>query len=200
MKPSSGACSRSMLDENEFLSPYGIRSLSRHHAEHPFVFRRRRPGIPRGVPAGRVRQRHVRRQLQLARARSGCRSTALIIRALLQYYTYYGDDFKVECPTGSGKHDEPLSGRRGDLARPPWPASFCATRTAGGRSTAAPRNSRTIRTGATASCSTSTSTATTAPGSARATRPDGPASSRASCICSRPRRRSRSRKSASSVP
>ncbi len=36
-------------------------------------------------------------------ARSGCRSTRLIIRALLQYYGYYGNDFKVECPTGSGR-------------------------------------------------------------------------------------------------
>ena len=48
----------------------------------------------------------------------------LIIRALLQYYTYYGNDFTVECPTGSGRHDEPVPGRRGDL-RAGWPASSC---------------------------------------------------------------------------
>ena len=40
---------------------------------------------------------------------------ALIIRALLNFYLYYGDNFKIECPTGSGKHDEPLRGEQGDL-------------------------------------------------------------------------------------
>ena len=55
-----------MLDENEFLSPYGIRSLSKFHEQHPYRFPRRRPGVPGGLPAGRVEHRHVRRQLQLA--------------------------------------------------------------------------------------------------------------------------------------
>ena len=57
-----------MLDENEFLSPYGIRSLSRFHAEHPYRLQRRRPGVSRRLSAGRIRHGHVRRQLQLARA------------------------------------------------------------------------------------------------------------------------------------
>ena len=57
-----------MLDENEFLSPYGIRALSRHHAEHPYVFCGAGSGIPGGLPAGGVGHRHVRRQLELARA------------------------------------------------------------------------------------------------------------------------------------
>ena len=56
-----------MLDENEFLSEFGIRSLSRYHADHPVRHSRRRPGIPRRVSAGRIRHRHVRRQLELAR-------------------------------------------------------------------------------------------------------------------------------------
>ena len=56
-----------LLDENEFLGPYGIRSLSRYHLDHPFGFRGRRPGIQGAVPAGRIEHRHVRRQLQLAR-------------------------------------------------------------------------------------------------------------------------------------
>src|SRR5438046_2563634 len=55
-----------------------------------------------------------------------------------------------------------------------------------GRCTAAPAGSRRTRTGAISSCSTNTSTATTARGSARATRPDGRASSRVPCTCSRP--------------
>ena len=57
-----------MLDESEFFGPYGIRALSRYHAEHPYVFNVGRPGVPRRLPARRVRLRHVRRQLQLARA------------------------------------------------------------------------------------------------------------------------------------
>ncbi len=57
-----------MLDENEFLSPYGIRSISRYHAEHPYVFQvgdqeYRVPYLPAESDTG-----HVRRQLQLARA------------------------------------------------------------------------------------------------------------------------------------
>ncbi len=55
-----------MLDENEFLSPYGIRALSRFHAHHPYVFHVGRPGTPGRLPAGRIGQRHVRRQLELA--------------------------------------------------------------------------------------------------------------------------------------
>ncbi len=56
-----------MLDEQEFLSPFGIRALSRFHKRHPYTFRRRPSRVSRGVPAGRVGQRHVRRQLELAR-------------------------------------------------------------------------------------------------------------------------------------
>ena len=57
-----------MLDENEFLSPYGIRSLSRYHAEHPYVFIGGRSGISGELSAGGIGQRHVWRQLELARA------------------------------------------------------------------------------------------------------------------------------------
>ena len=57
-----------MLDEDEFLSPYGIRALSRHHAEHPFVFFAQGPGIPSELSSRGVGHRHVRRQLQLARS------------------------------------------------------------------------------------------------------------------------------------
>ena len=101
---------------------------------------------------------------------------ALIIRALLQYYLYYGDDFTVECPTGSGRQmnlyqvAEEIARRLGEhlpegQGRPP-PGLRRAR-----------RSSRRTRTGAIASCSTSTSTATTGPASAPATRPAGPGSS-----------------------
>jgi hypothetical protein len=56
-----------LLDENEFLSPYGIRSLSRFHADHPFSFWIDGPRVPRRVRAGES-DADVRRQLQLARA------------------------------------------------------------------------------------------------------------------------------------
>ncbi len=57
-----------LLDENEFLSPHGIRALSRYHAEHPYIFQIQGQEYRVRLPAGRVEHRHVWRQLQLARA------------------------------------------------------------------------------------------------------------------------------------
>ncbi len=91
-----------VLDENEFLSPYGIRSLSRYHAEHPFVC------MVRGQEY-RVDYLPSESDSGLFGGNSNWRGpvwfpiNALIIRALLQYYLYYGDNFKIECPTGSGQ-------------------------------------------------------------------------------------------------
>ena len=56
-----------MLDEDEFLGPHGIRAISRRHLDEPCVFRLGRPAVQRALPPRRVRHRHVRRQLQLAR-------------------------------------------------------------------------------------------------------------------------------------
>ena len=55
-----------MLDENEFLSPYGIRSLSKFHEQHPYRLPSERKGVPGGLSTGRIEHRYVRRQLQLA--------------------------------------------------------------------------------------------------------------------------------------
>ncbi len=55
-----------MLDENEFLSPYGIRSMSRYHLDHPFQLQGRRKGIQGSVPSRRVKYGHVWRQFKLA--------------------------------------------------------------------------------------------------------------------------------------
>ncbi|HTT37495.1 MAG TPA: glucosidase [Burkholderiales bacterium] len=91
-----------MLDENEFLSPYGIRALSRFHAEHPYVFRV-------GDQEYRVSYLPAESDTGMFGGNSNWRGpiwmpvNALIIRALLQYHTYYGNDFTVECPTGSGR-------------------------------------------------------------------------------------------------
>jgi hypothetical protein len=93
---------RTMLDEGEFLSPYGIRALSRYHVDHPFVFRVNGQDYSVGyLPA--------ESDSGMFGGNSNWRGpiwmpvNGLIIRALLHYYAYYGDDFKVECPTGSGR-------------------------------------------------------------------------------------------------
>jgi hypothetical protein len=91
-----------MLDKNEFLGPYGIRALSKFHEKHPFVFH--------------VQGQEYRVDYLPAESNTGMFGgnsnwrgpvwmpvNAMIIRALLNFYAYYGDNFKIECPTGSGR-------------------------------------------------------------------------------------------------
>ncbi len=91
-----------MLDENEFLSPYGIRSVSRQHEPHPYVFRV-------GYEEYRVSYLPAESDSGMFGGNSNWRGpiwmpvNALIIRGLLHYYAYYGDRFTIECPTGSGR-------------------------------------------------------------------------------------------------
>jgi len=90
-----------MLDENEFLSPYGIRALSRYHADHPYIF---------NVDGGQYSVNYLPAESDTGMfgGNSNWRGpiwmpvNALLIRGLLTYYLYYGDNFKIECPTGSG--------------------------------------------------------------------------------------------------
>jgi hypothetical protein len=91
-----------MLDEKEFLAPHGIRALSRHHAEHPYV-------IHAGGQEYRVNYVPGESDTGMFGGNSNWRGpiwmpvNALLIRALLQYYAYYGNELTVECPTGSGR-------------------------------------------------------------------------------------------------
>ena len=90
-----------MLDENEFLGPCGIRSLSKYHEKNPFIFH--------------VHGQEYRVDYLPAESNTGMFGgnsnwrgpvwmpvNAMIIRSLLNFYLYYGDNFKIECPTGSG--------------------------------------------------------------------------------------------------
>jgi hypothetical protein len=92
-----------MLDENEFLGPHGIRSLSRYHLEHPFVFHV-------GGQEYKVQYLPAESNTGMFGGNSNWRGpvwmpvNALIVRALINLYTFYGDEFKVECPTGSGRY------------------------------------------------------------------------------------------------
>jgi len=91
-----------MLDENEFLSLYGIRSLSKFHEQHPYVFHVHGEEY-------RVDYLPAESNTGMFGGNSNWRGpvwmpvNALIIRALLNFYLYYGDNFKIECPTGSGQ-------------------------------------------------------------------------------------------------
>src|ERR1700736_3595576 len=90
-----------LLDENEFFSPYGIRSLSKIHATRPYIFR---------VDGQEYRVDYIPGEgnTYLFGGNSNWRGPVwfpinyLILEALKRYHFFYGDDFKVECPTGSG--------------------------------------------------------------------------------------------------
>jgi hypothetical protein len=91
-----------MLDEERFLGPNGIRSVSRWHLDHPYVFEV-------GGQQYTVQYEPAESTNGMFGGNSNWRGPVwfpvnlLIIRALLQHYLYYGDEFTIECPTGSGK-------------------------------------------------------------------------------------------------
>src|SRR5688572_924126 len=91
-----------LLDEREFLSPCGIRSISRYHDHHPYIFHV-------GEQEYRVSYLPAESDSGMFGGNSNWRGpiwmpvNGLIVRALLQYYAYYGDTFTIECPTGSGR-------------------------------------------------------------------------------------------------
>jgi hypothetical protein len=93
---------RYVLDENEFLSPYGVRSMSRFHLEHPYVFRV-------GDMEHRVTYVPGESDSGMFGGNSNWRGPVwfpinyLLVEALERYHHFYGDTLRVECPTGSGR-------------------------------------------------------------------------------------------------
>ena len=91
-----------MLDENEFLSPYGVRAVSRHHLAHPLV-------LHLAGQEYRLDYEPGESTTTLFGGNSNWRGPVwmpvnhLILLSLRQYHRYYGDSFKIECPTGSGQ-------------------------------------------------------------------------------------------------
>ena len=90
-----------MLDENQFLGEYGIRSISKEHKDKPYLF-------DMNGTEYKVEYEPAESSTGLFGGNSNWRGpvwmpvNALIIRTLLLLYQYYGDSFKMECPTGSG--------------------------------------------------------------------------------------------------
>ena len=99
-----------MLDPNEFLSDYGIRSVSAYHRDHPYVF-------DAGGQQFVVNYLPGESDNRLFGGNSNWRGPIwlpvnyMLVRALQEFHYYYGDTFKVECPTGSGTNAHAGSGR-----------------------------------------------------------------------------------------
>jgi len=93
---------RLMLDEEEFLSPHGVRSLSRYHKDHPYV-------IPVGGQEYGVGYEPAESTTGVFGGNSNWRGPVwfpvnfLIVESLQKYHHFFGDDLKVACPTGSGR-------------------------------------------------------------------------------------------------
>ena len=91
-----------MLDENEFFGPHGIRSISKFHEKHPYA-------LHVDGEEYRVDYLPAESNTGMFGGNSNWRGPVwmpvniMLIRALQQFYLYYGDNFKIECPTGSGK-------------------------------------------------------------------------------------------------
>jgi hypothetical protein len=104
-----------MLDEGEFLSPFGVRAVSRHHLEHPFVLDIDGHEFRLDYEPGESSADHFGGNSNW-RGPIWVPVNFLIVSALKQYHRYYGDAFLVECPTGSGTRMN-LAQVAGELSR-----------------------------------------------------------------------------------
>lgn len=92
---------RRMLDEDEFLSPHGVRTMSRHHLEHPYV-------LDLGGTQFGITYEPAEGTTRAFGGNSNWRGPVwmpiniLLIDSLREFHSYYGDDFLIECPTASG--------------------------------------------------------------------------------------------------
>ena len=163
---------RRMLDPEEFLSPYGVRSVSKFHQEHPYV-------LNVGGEEKRVCYEPAESQTEIFGGNSNWRGPVwmpinyLLIESLQKFHHYYGDDFKVECPTGSGLFMS-LDGVANELSNrliSLWLAGRKRRAAVHPRAAAVPSIRCTIRS---AIFSTNFSMATTAEDSAPRTKPAGP--------------------------
>ena len=106
---------RYMLDEQEFLAPHGIRSVSKFHARNPYV-------LTINGQEYRVDYDPAESTSGLFGGNSNWRGPVwfplnfLLIESLQRFHYYYGDCLKVECPTGSGQHDDVVGSRGRTLA------------------------------------------------------------------------------------
>src|SRR3954454_12412991 len=104
-----------MLDEDEFLSPYGVRAVSKYHQDHPLVLKLDGQEYRLDYEPGES-------TTALFGGNSNWRGPIwfpvnfLIIQALREYHRYYGNSFQVECPTGSGQM-KTLEQVAGELSR-----------------------------------------------------------------------------------
>jgi len=97
-----GAVLKRMLDEAEFLSDFGVRSVSKYHEKHPFVFQQ-------GEESFSVEYEPGEGTTRIYGGNSNWRGPVwmpinyLLVEALHKLHKFYGDSFEIECPTGSGK-------------------------------------------------------------------------------------------------
>ena len=160
-----------MLDEDEFLSPHGIRSVSRYHKDHPLV-------VPVDGQEYRVDYEPAESTSGLFGGNSNWRGPVwfpinyLMIESLQRFAYHYGDELKVDFPTGSGNQmnlaDVAKNCREG------CPRYFCGITTADALCSAKTSGFKPIPISGITFLLTSTFTATTAAASARAIKRGGP--------------------------